>query len=135
MHLSEHLLTLFSGRVEKRRGSYVIEIPESELRLGDVDPEEVYRVALYASPGDDEENAESEAERRHRSDPSRQPTGESGPPVTEGDVLEVDIDVSRSSSPTGRTPSRNVGRSWLDRTWFLPPPGPFWLRTAVVSHG
>ena len=50
MEISDQLRCLFSGKVEERNGSYVIEVPEQELHLGDLEADETYRVAVLPSP-------------------------------------------------------------------------------------
>lgn len=87
MELSDNLLCLFSGRVEQRDGTYVVEIPEQELEVGALDDETTYRFAVIAD-----------------SPPSGSPSGSPGtdaptrdddtpdPPVAEGDTREVEIE-------------------------------------------
>jgi len=97
MEISEDLLCLFSAEVEQRNGSYVIEVPEQELTLGDIDANTAYRVALLptATP--------SETEGTSRQGPtSPKPSvsdqtsdhyqEESGPPVEEGEQRTVEIE-------------------------------------------
>jgi len=94
MALSDSLLCLFSGQVERRGGSYVVEIPESELDPGTVREGQVYRVGLLPAV----EASESEASTASTtSEPSagmsaRASQPDRGPPVEEGDVREVEIE-------------------------------------------
>jgi predicted RNA-binding protein with TRAM domain len=113
-------LCLFTGRVDRRDGEYVLRIPEQELDLGTLESDEVYRVGVY--PADERsdsgrtETQESQveqspgtqgpqrtatpAERRTASKTS--PTSDRSetapdsrldrPPVTEGETLEVEIE-------------------------------------------
>lgn len=46
MEISEDLRCVFSGEVERRNGTYVIEVPEREIELGTLHPDRVYRVAV-----------------------------------------------------------------------------------------
>ena len=85
MELSDDLLCLFSAPVEERAGSYVIELPEREVTLGDVDADSVYRIAVLAGErpvveGDDGDSHEGA------------PRGGPSPPVSEGDERVVDIE-------------------------------------------
>lgn len=77
----ENLLCLFSGRLEDRVGSFVIEVPEREVDLGTVEPGETYRVALVSNGGQSTTDTSPDA-------PSRQ----AETPVDEGDVVDVEIE-------------------------------------------
>ena len=112
-------LCLFTGRVEARDGEYVVTVPEQEVELGALEPEESYRVGVY--PGVNTSNpasAESSAatsrddgevqtmQRRAESQPPRNGTPRAKtsapatstddtsnqPPVTEGETLQLDIE-------------------------------------------
>ena len=50
MDIPDQLHCLFSATVEERDGSYVIEIPEQEIRLDGVQDGETYCVAVLPSP-------------------------------------------------------------------------------------
>jgi predicted RNA-binding protein with TRAM domain len=82
MELPTSLRCLFSGRVEERDGSYVIEVPHDEVKLGAVEAGAVYRVGVLGQP------AEPDAEES----PSERPQRSDGPPVAEGEVREVEIE-------------------------------------------
>lgn len=80
---------MFSGRVEERDGSYVVEVPEQELRIGDVDEGGSYRVAVVSTPTEPTEETERESAQEH------EPTQEHGtlePPVDEGETRVVEIE-------------------------------------------
>jgi predicted RNA-binding protein with TRAM domain len=84
MEISEELRCLFSGKVEERDGSYVVEIPEQELRLGDLQAEETYRVAVLPSSATNEANntdTDSQSEQAPQT-----------PPVEEGEQRTVEIE-------------------------------------------
>lgn len=83
MEISEQLLCLFSAQVEQRDGSYVVEIPEQELRLGGIDGGSTYRVAVSLTPTESQEETERKSEEEH---------GRSEPPVVEGETREVEIE-------------------------------------------
>lgn len=52
MEISDNLRVLFSASVEKQEKSYVIEVPDQELQLGDIEEGGTYRVAILPSPPD-----------------------------------------------------------------------------------
>lgn len=86
---------MFSGRVEERDGSYVVEVPEQELRIGDVDEETPYRVAVLSTPTETTEETERESAPEHESEQEREPAQEHGtlePPVDEGETRVVEIE-------------------------------------------
>ncbi|MFB6256163.1 MAG: TRAM domain-containing protein [Haloplanus sp.] len=87
MEISEQLECLFSASIKRQNGSYVIDVPERELQLGDLQEEKPYRVALASSPTRSEpeetERAETAAEQE------REPPE---PPVDEGETREVEIE-------------------------------------------
>lgn len=79
VEISDALRTVFTGTIEQRGDSYIIEVPAEEISHGTVTGGGVYRVALL--------NAHEE-----RSD--RQPeTDESTPPVSEGDRRTVTVEA------------------------------------------
>jgi predicted RNA-binding protein with TRAM domain len=87
MESPEPLRCLFSGRVERRDGSYVVRVPETEVDLGTLAEGEVYRVGLFdAAEADGDATAEREPA---TSAPS---AAGDGPPVEEGEVLQVEIE-------------------------------------------
>ncbi len=86
MEVSDSLLCLYNGRLEKRGDSYVIEVPEREVRQGDVRRGDVYRVALLSRPdADADDSGGSDSGSRSRSDHPE-------PPVDVGDVRDVTIE-------------------------------------------
>lgn len=85
MEVSDSLLCLYNGRLEKRGDSYVIEVPEREVRQGDVRRGDVYRVALLSRPDADDTARDSDSRSRSGSDYPE-------PPVEMGDVREVTIE-------------------------------------------
>jgi len=84
MDISDQLQCLFSGKVEERNGSYMIEIPEQEIRLGDLEADETYRVAVLPSPTTSETNTTD-------ADPQPQQASQT-PPVEEGEQRTVEIE-------------------------------------------
>ena len=84
MEISEELLCLFSGKVEERDGSYVVEIPEQELRLGDLQAEETYRVAVLPSSATNKGN-NTDTDLQSEQAPQT-------PPIEEGEQRTVEIE-------------------------------------------
>jgi predicted RNA-binding protein with TRAM domain len=83
VELPDSMYTVYTAEVAKRDGSYIVEVPDRELDLGSIDRGETVRVALLET---EEVNSRGESE-------SRQVANErDGPPVTEGEVLEVTIE-------------------------------------------
>jgi predicted RNA-binding protein with TRAM domain len=87
MEISEQLLCLFSGQVEQRDGSYVIEVPEQELELGDIDTGDTYRVALFSTPTNATANSKPDDEPG-----AHEERGPPEPPVEEGETRVVEIE-------------------------------------------
>lgn len=84
MEIPEDLLCLFSARIDTRGGRHVIEIPEAEFELGDLDEDTVYRVALLPAAGESGPSAAGQRT-RHREEHRE-------PPVDVGDRREVEIE-------------------------------------------
>jgi len=84
MEISEQLRCLFSASVEERDGSYVVEVPEREIALGDLQEGETYRVAVLPSLAiDDTTNTTTDSQ------PEQAPQA---PPVKEGEQRTVEIE-------------------------------------------
>ena len=84
MEISDKLLCLFSERVRKDDGTYVIEIPQREVETGSIDVDEVYRVALISrGRPETEDTSQSETD---------VPSSEPQPPVEVGEVRYVEIE-------------------------------------------
>ena len=79
MEISGKLLCLVSSRVERRNGSYVVEIPESEIEEGDLREGDVYRVGVLGG---------KQKEKKERSEGGSQLQ----PPVEEGEIRYVEIE-------------------------------------------
>ncbi|MDB9233777.1 TRAM domain-containing protein [Halorubrum ezzemoulense] len=87
MEISEELRCLFSGKVEERDGSYVVEVPEQEIRLGELQADETYRVAVLPSSATNETNETNDTE----ADPQPEQAPQT-PPVQEGEQRTVEIE-------------------------------------------
>jgi predicted RNA-binding protein with TRAM domain len=83
MEIPDHLYCLYSASIEKRDGSYLIEVPEQELQQGDLQTGETYRVAVLPSStsGDGTDNSISQNQQ-----------GPSNQPVEEGEQRRVEIE-------------------------------------------
>lgn len=96
MEISEDLLCVFAGRMEERGGSYVVEVPENEVTLGEVEGDEVYRVALLAVENADEPDRPPEDRSREEDSREERPAEReweaSGQPVAEGEQHTVEIE-------------------------------------------
>ncbi len=86
MEISEKLLCLFSTDVSEEEDRYVIEVPRQEVETGDIDPGEVYRVALISR--DEAADADDSAT---ASQPQSAPS-EPQPPVDVGETRYVEIE-------------------------------------------
>lgn len=84
MEISDDILCLFSAEISTRDGSYVIEVPEQELTLGEAETEVPYRIAIIPQTA-----TQSDAESTQQ--PS-QSEDQSDPPVSEGDHRTVEIE-------------------------------------------
>jgi predicted RNA-binding protein with TRAM domain len=84
VEIPEDLLCLYTARIESHDGAHVIDVPDRELRNGDVESGGQYRVALLPASGSDEPTSAEP-------DPSgdREPRD---PPVAEGDRRRVEIE-------------------------------------------
>ncbi|MXR40667.1 TRAM domain-containing protein [Halobaculum sp. WSA2] len=113
MEISEDLRCVFSGEVERRNGTYVVEVPEREVELDTIRPDRVYRVAIlggHKGDGGKEGVAEAidssspAAERSEGMDSAA--TGRSdhtGPESNPGEDTEQGARSSGSTSDTERT--------------------------------
>jgi hypothetical protein len=80
MEIPTQLRCLFGGAVEQRDGTYLIEVPEQEIEIGDLQSGETYRVAVLGSPTTDEPDETTTDSQRERT-PSTPPVAEvSGEP-------------------------------------------------------
>jgi predicted RNA-binding protein with TRAM domain len=84
MDIPDQLRCLFSATLEERDGSYVVEVPKQEIRRGDIQQNETYRVAVLPSPSTTEA---VDADKEAQLEPEPQE-----PPVTEGEQRTVEID-------------------------------------------
>ena len=85
MEIPEELLCLYTARVESHDGSHVVDVPDRELRNGDIEAGGQYRVALLPTSGSDESTPAEEPEPSGEREPR-------DPPVAEGDRRTVEIE-------------------------------------------
>ncbi len=86
VEISDKLLCLFSTDVSEEEDRYVIEVPRQEIETGDIDPGEVYRVALISR-----DEAASDGDTAATSQPATAPS-EPQPPVDVGETRYVEIE-------------------------------------------
>jgi len=82
VEISEKLLCLFSADVEVSGDDYVVEVPRREIETGEIEPGEVYRVALIESEHEVEEPGET----------TETTPSEPQPPVEQGEIRYVEIE-------------------------------------------
>lgn len=80
LDISGELLCLFSSRIERRDGSFVVEIPESELSEGDVEEGVVYRIGVISK------------EKKGSGGGGSGRSSQLQPPVEEGEIRYVEIE-------------------------------------------
>lgn len=80
MSVRDDLRCLFTERLTRHDGSYVIKIPAHEVEYGTLQPGDLYRIAMLEGPDADTDGP--------RTDVSDEPT----PPVSVGETREVEIE-------------------------------------------
>ena len=91
IEISDSLRSLFSAQIEERDGSYVIDIPTSEIEHDTLAADETYRIALLASGSSTGQKAQQEQPQSAAQEPT--PTSD-GPPVDEGEVRDVTVETT-----------------------------------------
>lgn len=91
MNLPDSLRCMFSARVDRQDGSFVVEIPEEEVDLGTVNKGQVYKAALLSTPDSAKagKTAVADSPTQTRDNQERR---EQEPPVEEGEIREVEIE-------------------------------------------
>ncbi|WP_276252729.1 TRAM domain-containing protein [Halomontanus rarus] len=105
MEISDKLLCLFSTDISVEDDRYVIEVPRQEVETGDIDPDEIYRVALISrdreqdavstSAGSTSSSASGSTSTTNSSagtTSSPTPPSEPQPPVEVGETRYVEIE-------------------------------------------
>lgn len=104
MEIPDRLHTLFTATLQEDDGSYVIEIPESEIESGTVTDGGMYRIVILDG-SDSGEPDELDSEDR-RVEPRKR---DSGPPVSVGELRTVTIeDIGAQGDGIAR-----VGRGYV----------------------
>lgn len=92
VEISDEVRCVFHGEIERRDGSFVIEVPEREVVDGGVESGAVHRVALFHPAGAERDPpAEPTPDPSPATEPAREP-GATEPPVSAGDRRTVDIE-------------------------------------------
>jgi len=91
IEISDSLRSLFSAQIEERDGSYVVEIPASEVEHDALAADETYRIAILASESSTEQKAQQD--QRQSTAQEAAPTSQ-GPPVDGGEVRDVTIETT-----------------------------------------
>ncbi|KOX94253.1 TRAM domain-containing protein [Halorubrum tropicale] len=91
IEISDSLRSVFSAQIEERDGSYVVDIPASEIEHDALAADETYRIAILASESSTGQKAQQEQPQAAAQEPT--PTSD-GPPVDEGEVRDVTIETT-----------------------------------------
>ena len=100
MNISVDVLCLYSARITEQDNTYTIEVPKREVQQGSLQGGETYRVALISSTTnestsgtDTQEEEDTRAEETpERNSQPRSHDARSDPPVSEGEMREVEIE-------------------------------------------
>jgi predicted RNA-binding protein with TRAM domain len=85
---------LYSAQVTEQDDTYIIEVPKREVQRGNVQLGETYRVALVSSTVDESvsKTDTQDKETAERNSQSHSRDGQTVPPVSEGEIREVEIE-------------------------------------------
>jgi len=114
MDLTDQLRCLFSGRIVEEDGSYLVEVPKREVEVGEIEPNDIYRIGLFGAPTANEttqtdstparaktqsesdhgsaDRNSSEHTKRNRQRGDRRQQGPPTPPVEQGETRTVEIE-------------------------------------------
>jgi predicted RNA-binding protein with TRAM domain len=96
MEISDDLECLFTAEIQDTDDSFQIQVPDREIELGEITPEDTYRVALIQSEIQTTSATDSDptAESPDAESPSngRTQSTKQEPPVEVGETREVEID-------------------------------------------
>ncbi len=91
IEISDSLRSLFSAQIEERDGSYIVDVPASEIEHDALAADETYRVAILKS----ESSTSKKTQEEQPQSAAQEPTPMSdGPPVDEGEVRDVTIETT-----------------------------------------
>lgn len=91
VEISDSLCSLFTAKIKEEDGTFVIEIPSSEIKHGALTGDEMYRIALLDSSSEAESTSPQAP--RHPASQGSTSHDSSGPPVDEGEVRDVTIET------------------------------------------
>ncbi|MEZ3164912.1 TRAM domain-containing protein [Halorubrum sp. RMP-47] len=91
IEISDSLRSVFSAQIEERDGSYIVDVPVSEIEHDALAADETYRVAILASASSTSQETQEEQSQSTAQEPT--PTSD-GPPVNEGEVRDVTIETT-----------------------------------------
>ncbi|MDB2283399.1 TRAM domain-containing protein [Halorubrum ezzemoulense] len=91
IEISDSLRSLFSAQIEERDGSYIVDVPASEIEHDALAADETYRVAILKSEFSTSQKTQEEQPQSAGQEPT--PTSD-GPPVDEGEVRDVTIETT-----------------------------------------
>ena len=94
MDISDNLLCLYSARVTEENDTYTIDIPKREVHQENIERGETYKVAIISTPTK-ELHSETDTEENEptisNSSPAQSRDARTQPPVSEGEIREVEI--------------------------------------------
>lgn len=91
VEIPSSLNSLFTASIEEDDGTYIVEVPSSEVDHEAVSVDETYRVAILESPSSVESSIQQGSQQRSsRESVNRAP---SEPPVDEGEIRDVTIET------------------------------------------
>ena len=90
MDVSETLKSLYTASIEHDDGTYQITVPEREIAAGTLAEDETYRIALISTTESDTDTTEPDPD--HEGDHNEHQPDYDGPPVTEGEHRDVEIE-------------------------------------------
>ena len=91
VEISDSLRSVFSAQIEERDGSYIVDVPASEIEHDALAADETYRVAILKSESPTSQKSQAEQPQSTAQQPT--PTSD-GPPVDEGEVRDVTIETT-----------------------------------------
>jgi len=91
IEISDSLRSLFSAQIEERDGSYIVDVPASEIEHDALAADETYRVAILKSESSTSQKTQEE---QPQSAGQELTQTSDGPPVDEGEVRDVTIETT-----------------------------------------
>jgi len=91
IEISDSLRSVFSAQIEERDGSYIVDVPASEIEHDALAADETYRVAILKSESSTSQKTQEEQPQSGAQEPT---PASAGPPVDEGEVRDVTIETT-----------------------------------------